>query len=150
MRHPLSAADQLDVMIEQLSKKKVFTPYACLKKASVQAEQMRKNNDWSNAKGRHLVAVYAWLYEVINKSTAVDMDTDALFGVIKVADKMLKKEFGGDGGAAIKFIGWCWDMEKYRLAKNPTKFPFTWQLQFLNKHIIAEYRDDMMKRNFTK
>jgi hypothetical protein len=162
MRHPVfrndsSAAEELDGMLEKMPsklKRKVKQPVDYLVKASIEADAMRLENDWSRVRGKHLVAIYDWLHSNIYGFEASELlDPAHYFPAVKLADKLISRHFNGDATAAVKFVSWCWAREKNRLeysAETENKFRLTWKLQFGTNFLLSEYRFKMIRTRTRK
>lgn len=145
---PPSAAEELDLVIDGVkprAKRGKATPRAVLAKAGVEAEAMRRTGDWSAAKGKHLVALYAWLHQSIYHVEPAELFQEkAMLCAIGSVDRMVAAEFGGDAKRCVEFIAWVWSREKKSITGRDVGRRITWRLQFVSKSLLTDYRVDAM------
>ena len=146
-----AAADALDVQVAQMqpARKRRANGRGIFARSVEQAEAYRKAGKWDGASGRHLVALYAWLHEQIYGVAAAELlDGDAVLGAISSADKLLRAEFDGDAGRAVKFIAWCWSRERQRETSGRNEGRrVTWRLQFASRCMLTDYRVELLRGN---
>lgn len=117
-----------------------------LKTSLIEAEIFRTTNDWSTAKGRHFVALYAWLHAEIYGAEAQDLlDGKSMLAASSAADKMLRVDFEGQAARFVEFIAWCWKREKVAMKKGVGR-RLSWRLQFALRHLLVDYRVDLMRQ----
>jgi hypothetical protein len=119
--------------------------------AREEADAMRKTNEWSNAAGRHLVALYAWLHREVYGVDAAELVTgDTYVAAVSAANRMLANEFGGKAERAVEFMRWTWKREaraekKRREQRDEGGRRITWRLQFAARHLLVDYRVDLVR-----
>lgn len=119
---------------------------ALLKTSLIEAEIYRTTNDWTTAKGRHFVALYAWLHSEIYGADADDLlDGKSMLAASSAAEKMLRVDFEGQGARFVEFIAWCWKREKVAMKKGGGR-RLSWRLQFALRHLLVDYRVDLMRQ----
>lgn len=110
------AADELDALLGDGSEK--ARRQMNWDKAVADCEAMRFAGDWSKARAVHAVALYAWCHEKCYGVTAEELVGKGAgpkrekLGAVSAADRVLKKEFGGDFAELVKFVKWAWFEEK--------------------------------------
>lgn len=94
----------------------------------------------------HLVALYAHCHAQVYGVEAVEMGPGReLFLATKRAESLIKQQFGGNVEMAVRFVGWTWQREKYRLAKRTgSDFRIGWRLQF-SEATVTDYRVAMKR-----
>lgn len=146
LKYP-SAADRLDAEIAAMpkSKKRTASPQRTLDKALVEMELYKSTGDWSTAKPMHYVALYAWLHESIYETAPVDLfEGKSLLAASSAARKMLDVDFGNEGKRFVEFIAWCWRRERVAMKKGSGR-RLSWRLQFASRHLLVDYRVDLMR-----
>ena len=95
--------------------------------------------DWEDAKPLAFVALYALLHERIYGVEASDLLPQSRLRISGMASRMLKNEFGGDGGAMATFIRWTWRREQAKRKNGKRHFRIGPALQF-NGGLLVEWR----------
>jgi hypothetical protein len=149
LKYP-SAADMLDAEIAGMSKpglKKARDPRTQFKRATSEMCGMRDSKDWSNARGKHLVALYAWLHSETYKVDPIELlDGNSFMGAASAADKLIVDVFGAEIDRAVQYVCWVWRRERARLAKNSANpFRVGWRLVFVNRSLVTDYRIDLVR-----
>jgi len=145
---PTQAALALETAVAAMGTKRKRKPSskAMLDGALGEAELFRSTGDWSTAKGKHFVALYAWLHSSIYETEAVDLlDGKSMLAASNAADKMFRVDFGGDGKRFVEFIAWCWARERQAVKKGTGARRLSWRLQFASRHLLVDYRVDLMR-----
>jgi len=149
LKHPDAAAalDELVAGVKPKRKRPVPSARKILDRALVDAETMRKTNDWSEARGKHLVALYAWLHGEIYKVEAAELlDGKTMLAASSAADRMLRDDFGGDGKRAVEFIAWAWYRERsFEKAGRTSTRRLGWRLLFASKCLLVDYRVELVR-----
>jgi hypothetical protein len=145
-----SVADVLDAEIAEMSKpglKKVCNAKEKFALADGQMQEMRDAKDWSKAKGKHLVAIYAWLHADTYKVDPIELlDGKTFMGACMAADKLIRDVFGGDAERAVQYVSWVWRRERAKLAKySGNTFRIGWRLVFVNRTLVTDYRIDLVR-----
>lgn len=146
LKHP-SAADQLDAQIAAMPKTKKRKPSAqrTLDNALVEMEVYKETGDWSTAKPMHYVALYAWLHTSIYETEPLDLlEGKSLLAASSAAKKMLDVDFDNEGKRFVEFIAWCWRRERIATKKGSGR-RLSWRLQFASRHLLVDYRVDLMR-----
>ena len=106
---------------------------------------MLADGQWSKAKGRHFVALYADLHTRIYGVEPIDLGPKERMFASRMADMLLEKQFEGDPDRMAKFIAWTWSREKEREAwrrRTPSStsgYRIDWRLQF-GPRLLVDFR----------
>ena len=99
------AADHLDDIIAAMPKpgvKRAHSPKQLFARYDSEMVAMRDSKDWSKAKGKHLVALYAWLHAEVYKVDPIELfDGQCLLGACSAANRLIEDVFGGDPERAV-------------------------------------------------
>lgn len=112
---------------------------------------MAESGDWSAAHGGHLVALYEWLHaEVYGVATSELAVRRQRAVAASVAGAMVKREFAGDYGEAVRFMKWAWEREQereeWRRANGRSGQRVGWRLQF-GGALVTDWRLDEARRS---
>ena len=143
-------ASRLDSIVEQLPKRRPRPQWSAaklLERSSEEVAVMRKTCEWTGAKGRHLVALYAWLHNEIYGVGAEELgDRNALFAASNAAERMVRDAFGGDTKRAVQFIAWAWARERMReKAGKVSSYRITWRFMFASRSLLTDYRVELVR-----
>lgn len=112
-------------------------------------ETIRESGSWASAQPRHFVALYAWLHETVYGVAPAELGTDAFFGAVSAAGKLLRDEFGDRPEALVEFLRWTWRreraFEKKRRLDGEGGRRIGWRLQFVLRHLLTDYRLDLAR-----
>ena len=98
---------------------------------------------WGRAEARHFVALYAVLHERVYGAAPAELRSEAWWGAVSAAGKMLREEFGGEPARMLDFVRWTWRREQGREKKRGDEQEVRrvgWKLQFLTRHLLTDYR----------
>lgn len=112
-------------------------------KALEQVGEMLKEGKWSEATGRHFVALYADLYFRVYGMLPEDLGPKERVFAAKLAGTMLDKQFQGNRDEMAKFLAWTWTKEKereqWRRDNQRDGGIIDWRFQFSAK-LVQSYR----------
>ena len=96
------------------------------------------------------MALYAWLHrEVYGVDAAELCDRAMLTAAVAAANRMLERDFGGEAERAVDFLRWTWKrearFEKKRRDDRAEGRRITWRLQFAARHLLVDYRVDLVR-----
>ena len=104
---------------------------------------MLKEDRWSNAQGRHFVALYADLYFRVYGMLPADLGPKERVFATKLANTVLEKQFTGNRAEMAKFMAWTWtrekEREKWRRENGRDGGIIDWRFQFAAK-LVQSYR----------
>ena len=126
---------------------KTITP-SKMSVAAREASAMMGTGDWSEAQGRHLVALFCLLHE---KVYGVDsgMTSAECFFASGMAKQLMDRDFGGDPGALVAFVKWTWEREvsreKWRRENQKDGGSIGYRLQFGGR-LVTDYKLAMARR----
>lgn len=100
---------------------------------------MKGSGDWSEATGRHFVALYEFFHERVYGTAPLEMDGPARFYASSIAAGFLKRWFDDQPGEMARFMAWVWDRENSN--KQSTR-RIGYRLQF-SPNLITDYRSAM-------
>lgn len=103
-----------------------------------------EDDEWDDAKPRHLVGLYiilhTWCYEV----APADMVGPNLMGAMSAAKKLVADEFGDSMGDAVGYVKWAWGREKgreqWRRKRQIDGKRLTWRTLLVYREYVTEYR----------
>ena len=119
--------------------------------AKVEASEMRKGNDWSDAKPRHLVALYCWCHrEVYGVEPAELENARAWLSACSAAKRLAVDQFKGNLEGVIGLLRWVWWRERTREKWRRDKLEgagkrIGWRLQF-SRSMLTDYRLFLQRR----
>lgn len=148
---PSAAAFALEADVAASKAKPKGKRGASLDASEREAEAMRKANDWTGARGRHLVALYAWLHREVYGVDVAELRDDRamLTAAVAAANRMLERDFGGEAERGVDFLRWTWKREaraeKRRRDEHAEGRRITWRLQFAARHLLVDYRVDLVR-----
>lgn len=104
-------------------------------KANADVITMMRERQFSNAKGVHLVALYANLHRQIYGSEPLELTPQERLKAASAATRMLQKTFDGDIRVMVEFMVWCWRREAKteegrRNRAEMNGWRLVWQTQF--------------------
>jgi len=141
------AAQQFDAIGQKERPKRKFrlAPKA-IEKAKREMDERAASNDWENARGVHLVALYAWLHLAVYQVEPAEMNAVEWASASVVAQKFCVAQFEGDFAACVEFLRWTWKRESSIEARRrngtvTNDFRITWRYQFSAK-LVTDYRID--------
>jgi hypothetical protein len=141
-------AEALELTLDAMpaKKKRKSSARSTLDKAMAEAELFRTSGNWKNAKGRHFVALFAWLHLMIYETEAIDLlDGKSMLAASSAADKMLRVDFDGEAKRMVEFVSWCWSRERESIKRNKGGRRLNWRLQFALRNLLVDYRVDLMR-----
>ncbi|HOA00826.1 MAG TPA: hypothetical protein PKI27_00810 [Dermatophilaceae bacterium] len=149
LKYP-DAADVLDAAVASVkpkSKRRHPTPREIIAHATPAMEEMRRTGNWTEAKGKHLVALYVWLHtEIYHVEPAELFTEETMLAAIGAADRLVKGEFGGDAKRCVEFMAWSWArVKRSTTAGRDTDWRLTWRAQFGSKAMLTDYRVDVVR-----
>lgn len=151
-RERREAAAELAAMTdEKPSKRRTVS----LEKAREEAAAMMREGDWTGAKARHLVGLYANMHEHVYGVEPEELRTKkTMAAALSSAKRMIEKEFKGEIARAVSFIRWTWkrerDREKRRRVDGVNGRRIDWRLQFALRHLLTDYRVEALRAKKAK
>lgn len=116
---------------------------AAFMKTLEQVGEMLKEGKWSDAQGKHFVALYADLYFRVYGMLPADLGPKERVFASKLASTMLSKQFLNDCQEMSKFMAWTWTEEKrreqWRRENHRDGGIIDWRYQFSAK-LVQSYR----------
>ena len=114
-----------------------------VERSCLEMKEMAESGDWSEARGTHVVALYAWLHACVYGVEPSEL-TPKQWGIAAAAaTRMVDQEFKRDYGSAVQFLRWTWKREQkreeWRRQQHRDGGRIGWRLQFSNA-LIVEYR----------
>lgn len=122
---------------------------AAIEKVVEEVDRMRKENDWSEARVAHLVALYAWCHEKVYGVAPAELAGLTWMAACSAASKLVRDEFKDSIEDAIEYVRWTWrreaGREKWRNENNAPGGRIGWRLQFQTRLLLTDYRIDMAR-----
>jgi hypothetical protein len=119
---------------------------ASIEKVAEECARMRKENDWSEAKASHLVALYAWCHEKVYTVAPSELAGLTWMAATSAAAKLVRDEFNGNVEEAVEYVRWTWrreaGREKWRVENDRPGSRIGWRLQFQQRLLVTDYRID--------
>lgn len=120
-------------------------------KARAELEAFVAANDYSAMRPIHFVALWMRCHEKVYGVVPAEMDAQAWRGASSAAEKLLRVEFGGKVLALVEFMRWVWKREQWRERRaqfdgEPRVSRIGWRLQFVQRHLLTDYRIDVARR----
>jgi hypothetical protein len=119
--------------------------------AFVEAEKTAGSAAWANARGSHFVALHAWCYERVYKTTLSMSGVDRV-NAGYMAGRMLRIDFNDDGAAMMGYLRWAWNEEEQREwaartdAGRHAAAPLSWYLLFASRDRLNRFRHASRER----
>lgn len=132
------------------TRKRSKSSKGAFERAVAEMNEMHATSQWTDAGGRHFVALYAQLHQRIYGAPAAELDGVGYFGAVSSADKMLRDEFAGAPERMVEFIRWAWlrerENEKRRVANGTDGRRLTWRLLYGGRYVLTDYRVAQARR----
>ena len=143
----MRAALELETMlgVGTPRQKRRYDPRSSLRSALVDIEHKREHKSWSDAHGRHFVALFVWLHtQVYGVEPEEIFEKKSYVAAIAMADRRCRTDFRGDPAAMIEYERWVWKrertMEKRRRESGQDGRRISWQLLFVARNLLVDYR----------
>ena len=146
------AAAQVASFAGDATKKRAFkgTSKTAIARTRAEAERMRLERSWGDAKPGHLVALYAWCHEQVYGVAPAELSGLDWSGAAAMAAKLVRDEFGGKMAEVIEFMRWLWRREKarekWRRDNDREGGRISWRTQFKGGACVTDYRIDKARR----
>lgn len=131
--------------------KRRTSPTRAYDRAQEEIAAFRADPDrWASATPAHFVALYAWLHAEVYGAAPAELRSDAWWGAVSAATKMLREEFSGEPLRMLDFVRWTWRRERAR-EQRPTRDDgaearrIGWRLQFFLRHLVTDYRVEIAR-----
>lgn len=122
-----------------------------MERARRESAEMMRSGDWSEAMGRHFLALYLVLHARVYGVEA-GLTEDEYFEGATAAAKLLEGEFDEDPGALVRFVAWTWERERereeWRRKNGKGGGSVGWRLQFSGR-LLTDYRLALRRRGGT-
>jgi hypothetical protein len=119
-----------------------------MRKARTQTEEMLCTGDWSDATGRHHVALFMLLHEKVYGATAAEMNGRACYASAAQAARLQAENFDDDPAALATFVLWTWkrehERETWRRKNGKSGGRISARLQF-GTFMLGDYAVDMKR-----
>lgn len=107
------------------------------------AREFARSGDWSNAEGKHFVALYEWMHQEVYGIDSCTTPMDRL-GAVSAANAMLRNKFDGKPSDMAAYMRWLWarerGREKWRREEKRDGGRLTWRALFVTTYIYGDYR----------
>ena len=124
--------------------KRKTNPKKALARAREELEEILSASEWHRAQPRHFVALYVKLHEHVYKVPPYELESDAFFGATSAAARMMRDDFASSPERMMHYVRWTWQrerqVEKRRQADGQDGRRIGWQLQFVTRHLLTDYR----------
>ena len=111
---------------------------------------MLERGEWSEAKGKHFVALFAELHFRVYGVACDELGPKERVFATKLANDMLANEFEGKPEEMARFVAWLWSREKgreeWRRENRRSGSRITWRTQFGVRAVLTDYRIDQARR----
>lgn len=135
--------------LEKGGKRRAASPTRAYDRAAEEIAAFRSDPDrWVTGTPAHFVALYAWLHAEVYGAPPAELRSDAWWGAVSAAAKLLRDEFSGEPLRLLDYIRWTWRRERGREQKAAARDDggesrrIGWKLQFVYKHLLTDYRVD--------
>lgn len=116
---------------------------AAVDRAKEETARFLDAGDWSQARGTHLVALYAWLHEKVYGVETAELDGKSWAAAASMAQRMVDSYFDRSFEKAVAFMHWTWrreqERDKWARANGRSRGRVGWRLQFSGT-IVTDYR----------
>lgn len=110
-----------------------------------EADRMREGNDFTKARPRHFVALYALFHKHVYGVHSGELIGKTWTAACLMAARILDREFAGDVDRFVSFIAWSWRREKRAHARSDgDRRRMGWRLQF-SPALVTDYRVQLAK-----
>lgn len=146
---PSSGVTSLDEWAAKAPRKKKglrSAPRSDVDASLAEADQMRAANDFTGARPRHLVALYALFHKHVYGVHPGELAGKAWTAACLMAARILDREFSGDVQRIVSFIAWTWRREKRAHIRTTAgdRRRMGWRLQF-SPSLVTDYRVELAR-----
>lgn len=121
---------------------------AAMDRAMEDVVRFTAEQDWSQAKGRHWVALFAKFHREVYGVEPADLTPKARMDAAVMAAALVRRHFKEPDEMA-EFVWWCWQRErgreKWRRENGRAGGSITWRLQF-NGALVTDFRIDRARK----
>ena len=110
-----------------------------------EADQMRAASDFTAARPRHFVGLYALFHNHVYGVAPSELSGKTWTAACLMAARILDREFGKDIDRFVSFIAWTWRREKRaHVRASGERRRLGWRLQF-SPTLVTDYRVELAR-----